>query len=225
MSDSAEPEVPDHAHWLHALQRRESWAWDQLQSRTLDCVFGYVYLRCDRREDAEDITADVFASAVAAIDGFRGDARVETWLIGIARRKLIDAQRRRGRRPEVLQSDLGDGFDDTPAGTADAGPETPERALEARETDALVRRLVLQLPEAQREALWLHCVDELSVAETARLLRRSDNAVKGLLHRAKSALTQKLAAQDAAAFSIQENPHVEASLTPAVGPAHARSGK
>ena len=67
-------------------------------------------------------------------------------------------------------------------------PESPAAALERREQLAEVRRLVLELPEAQREALWLRCVDGLSLAEVARVLRRSEDAVKGLLRRAKSAV-------------------------------------
>ena len=88
--------------WARALQRREAWAWDQLHQRTLERVFAYVHRHCRRREDAEDLTAEVYVAAVASIDRFRGEASVLTWLIGIARRKLVDAARRQGRRPELL---------------------------------------------------------------------------------------------------------------------------
>jgi RNA polymerase sigma-70 factor (ECF subfamily) len=189
---------PTDEQWIRALQRRDAWAWDLLHQRTLERVFAYVHRHCRRREDAEDLTAEVYAAAVASIDRFRGDASVITWLIGIARRKLIDAARRRGRHPELLEADL-------PVTAADMAPvaglqeraaaEDPELALEQKETAAHVRRLILQLPEAQQEALLLRCVDELSLAEIARTLSRSENAVKGLLHRAKAALHEQLAAE------------------------------
>src|SRR5262249_6298286 len=65
-------------------------------------------------------------------------------------------------------------------------------AVERLERSARVRRLLLALPEAQRQALWLRCADQLSVAETAKVLGRSENAVKALLRRAQEALLQQL---------------------------------
>src|SRR5947207_7569402 len=109
-------------------------------------VYAYVHRHTLRREDAEDITAEVFAAAVASIHQFRGDARVLTWLIGIARRKLIDAARRRERRPEVLEVDLPAPAADTAAVLASgeaAGGESPADAVERLETSAQVRRLLL----------------------------------------------------------------------------------
>jgi RNA polymerase sigma-70 factor, ECF subfamily len=186
--------------WVRALQRREAWAWDRLHQQTLERVFAYVHRHCRRREDAEDLTAEVYVAAVAAIDRFRGEASVITWLISIARRKLVDEARRRGRRPELLEVDLPPGAADTAALAGwgeSAAPESPEAALERRETAAEVRRLVLALPEAQREALLLRCVEELSLAEIARVLGRSENAVKGLLHRAKATVQERLSAEAA----------------------------
>jgi len=193
--------VPPDEEWVRALKHREAWAWDRLHRLTLDRVFGYLMLRVARREDAEDLTAEVFAAAVASIDGFRGDAAVLTWLIAIARRKLADAARYQRRHPELLEADL---LAPAADGAAAARTEEPvsgdptQAALERREWIAQVRRLVLQLPEAQREALWLRCVDGLSLAETARLLDRSEDAVKGLLHRARATLLERLTAEASA---------------------------
>jgi RNA polymerase sigma-70 factor (ECF subfamily) len=184
---------PTDEQWVCALQRREAWAWDLLQQRTLERVFAYVHRHCRRREDAEDLTAEVFAAAVASIDRFRGEASVITWLISIARRKLVDAARRAGRRPELLEADMPVLIADMAPGTGWQGAtESPEAALERRETAAHVRRLVQELPEAQREALLLRCVDQLSLVEVGRVLGRTENAVKGLLQRAKTAVLQRL---------------------------------
>ena len=106
--------------------------------------------------------------------------------------------RRRGRRPELLEVDLPPGAADTAvmAGWGESpAAESPAAALERRETAAEVRRLVLALPEAQREALLLRCVEELSLAEIARVLGRSENAVKGLLHRAKATVQAQARAE------------------------------
>jgi RNA polymerase sigma-70 factor, ECF subfamily len=220
LTERSVPLEPEYTAWVSALKRREPSAWVRLQRRTLEAVFGYVFLRCGRREDAEDVTAEVFAAALASIDGFRGDARVETWLIGIARRKLIDAARRRDRRPEVLEAEL---YSTERLGLESDG-DTPHEALERRDQSARVRTMVLQLPDAQREALWLHCVDQFSLAETARVMGRSENAVKGLIHRARLTIRERLAETEAAPTQHREKNHVESTLSSAL-PAAPTSGK
>lgn len=210
--------VGSDAAWIAALQRREAWAWERLHHEAVDPVFGYLSLRCARREEAEDLTAEVFAAAVVAIDRFRGEARVVTWLIAIARRKLLDARRRQRRHPELLQSDLGGSSPSWAAleGIAEASG-SPESLLLRQEDLIAIRRLVLQLPELQREALWLRCVDQLSLGEIARVLHRSENAVKGLLRRAKQSVLERSAglggsARRCAPFEpTQEAAHVEPS--------------
>jgi RNA polymerase sigma-70 factor (ECF subfamily) len=197
---------PDQAHdeWLRALRRRESWAWERLQRLTIDRVFGYLSLRTARREDAEDLAVEVFAAAYASIDRFRGDAEPATWLIGIARRKLIGAMRYRQRHPETLEAELDPRRPSEDSkrwsmvgGQWSSPPDaSPHDAVERRDTAARVRRIVLELPEAQREALWLRCVDELSLAEIAHVLGRTQDAVKGLLHRAKTTVQERLAAEE-----------------------------
>src|SRR5207248_2481385 len=109
------------------------------------------------------------AAAAASIDRFRGEARIETWLISIARRKLIDAARRKGLRAELLEADLPSHAGGAAAVLAgeSSSTESPEGALERKEQVAAVRRAVLALPEAQREALWLRCVHGLTLGETA----------------------------------------------------------
>ncbi|HEU4753843.1 MAG TPA: sigma-70 family RNA polymerase sigma factor [Armatimonadota bacterium] len=213
ISSKPDPATAGEKEWLVALQRREPWAWERLQGRCLDRVFAYLLLHSPRREDAEDLTAEVFAAAVASIDRFRGDARIETWLIGIARRKLVDAARRRLRRPEVLAADLGEPPEDPP------GVAAPDQCLAERERQEAVRRAVLQLPELQREALWLRCVHQLSLAETARVLRRSEDAIKGLLRRAKLTVLERL---DDSQPSTRETSHVEPAISTAV---HVTTGR
>ncbi len=196
----------DEARWVGALKAREAWAWDRLHKVAVDPVFGYVYLRCGRREEAEDVTAEVFAAAVAAIDRFRGDSRVVTWLISIARRKLLDSERRRRRRPEVLETEMGEAEGERAlAGALAAASESenPAAVVEQRDELARVRLLVLELPDSQREALLMRCVDGLSLAQIGQVLNRSEDAIKGLLHRARTAVLGQYLAAEAAGTAAQ----------------------
>src|SRR5213592_1414760 len=79
-----------------------------LHERYLDDVFRYVLRRVPSVPEAEDITAEVFAAAAAGLPRFQGRVSPYLWLLGIARRKIADALRRRAVRREMLHSELAD---------------------------------------------------------------------------------------------------------------------
>lgn len=177
---------------IAALKAGEPSAFVELHVRYLDRVFGYV-LRCvPRREDAKDITCEVFIVAFQSVSKFQGNPSLLGWLFGIARRKVADYFRRTKQRPEILETDLPP---DQPSSFAEVEwtDELPDELLEREEVAQALRWAVAQLPEAQREAILLHYIDELSIREIAQVMRRSEDAVKALLRRAKATLLSLLA--------------------------------
>jgi RNA polymerase sigma-70 factor (ECF subfamily) len=163
-----------------------------LQERYLREVFRYVLRRVPRQEEAEDITAEVFASAFAGLSRFRGQCPPYLWLLTIARRKIIDAQRRRAARRETLASELAD---EAPAADeiwhALPSPERPEAALTQAEARRVLRDLIGELNAEQQEALSLKYWEGLSIAEIAVVMGRSPGAVTSLLHRARATLFRR----------------------------------
>src|SRR5215210_5778396 len=102
----------------------------ELHARYLTDVFRYVLRRVPRQEEAEDITAQVFAAAFEGLSGFRGQCPPYLWLLGIARRQIAMALRRRAARRETLASELGDDAAEAdPIWAALAAAEGPEAAL------------------------------------------------------------------------------------------------
>lgn len=146
-----------------------------LYRSALSEVYGYVLARCGSRELAEDLTADAFLSAVAAIRSGTVEAITNGWLVVVAQRRLVD----HWRRLEVEQRRLhlvpgaGDDVDDPWADDLDLG--TARTALAGL------------LPQ-HRAVLTLKYIDGLPVAEVARLMDRSVAATEGLLQRARTAL-------------------------------------
>jgi RNA polymerase sigma factor (sigma-70 family) len=153
---------------------RETVTPGQIRLICLRDVFAYAYRRVPHLQDAEDITAEVFAAAVSNIPSHVHEPRA--WLIGIARRKIADHFRKSGRR----HMSLSDRFDIPVAG--------PEREVEAKEDLRKLRQLVDELPEDQREALLLQCVENLSLEEIGVVMKRSIPSIKGLLQRARQTL-------------------------------------
>ena len=151
-----------------------------LYQRYLADVFSYVARRVSNRQEAEDVTAEVFAAAFVALPRRKALSGPYPWLLGIARRKIADSLRRRGRREGRTQPLT----EDLPVERAGL----PEAALAREERARLLRGLLAALPEDQREALLLHYVEDLPQAEMAVVLGRSPGAVNSLLQRARAAV-------------------------------------
>jgi RNA polymerase sigma-70 factor (ECF subfamily) len=160
-----------------------------LHERYLDAVYRYVARRVGQRQEAEDITAEVFAAASQSLSRKRPDTNAYLWLLGIARRKVADAHRLRAKRRELLASELPDGEGETDVfSTLAASVAGPEAALQRQEAHSELRRIVMGLKAEQREALLLRYVEELSVAEVAVVMQRSPKAINSLLQRARAAI-------------------------------------
>jgi RNA polymerase sigma-70 factor (ECF subfamily) len=176
----------------------------ELHERYLGDVFRYVLRRVPRQEEAEDITAEVFAAATAGLSRFRGQCLPHLWLLGIARRQIAMALRRRKARRETLASELDMEFPGVqPIWEALALTEGPEATVVRAEARSMVRELLALLTPDQREALLLQYGEGLSVAEIAVVLGRSAGAVNSLLHRARATLFHR----GQAYFLSQEEGH------------------
>src|SRR5207249_10407808 len=139
-----------------------------LHDRYLQAVFTYVSCHVPDRSEAEDITAEVFAAALAALPRFRGDSGHYAWLLGIARRKIVDATRRRRHRRELLDTDLTEPERESPGLLlATDIEELPGAAVQHAAARQGMRRPPAGLPEAQREAPPLPGADDHSHRERA----------------------------------------------------------
>jgi RNA polymerase sigma-70 factor (ECF subfamily) len=175
---------------LERMERAERVTAAKLHERYLEDVLRYVLRRVPRQEEAQDITAEVFAAAFLALPRFRGPGAPYLWLLGIARRKIADALRRRAVQRETLASEL--------SSLAEAGPpweaqvtEGPEAAVVRAEAARVLRALMAELIPLQREALLLQHWEQLTVPEIAVVMGRSPASVKSLLQRARSTLRRR----------------------------------
>jgi RNA polymerase sigma-70 factor, ECF subfamily len=177
---------------LDRMSRPDELTAAELHERYLEEIFRYVWQRVSSAEEAEDITAEVFAAATAGLPRFRGQCPPYLWLLSIARRQIALARRRRAVRRETLASELvdeepdGDAFADALA--AVDGPEATLMQAEARQ---VLGELLARLSTDQREALMLQYMEQLSVAEIAVVMGRSPASVNSLLQRARATLYRR----------------------------------
>ena len=147
--------------------------------RTLPQVYGYLLPRCGSTVVAEDLTAETFMAAVAAVRQGRIQIPEVTaaWLVGVARHKLADHWRRAAREQRGLAA---------VAVLAEEADDPWEEHLDVQAAHVALARL----PGPQRAALTLRYLDGLPVAEVAACLGRSVHATGTLLVRARAALRQ-----------------------------------
>lgn len=163
-----------------------------LHERYLRDVYRYVVQRVASIDEAEDITAEVFAAAVAGLPTFRGDCPAYLWLLSIARRQIARARRRQVARRETLACELAKEAPDAASiWEALAEVEGPEVAFMRAEATRRLNELVAELSPNQREALALQHMEGLSVEEIAIVMNRSMASVKGLLQRARAAIHRR----------------------------------
>jgi RNA polymerase sigma-70 factor, ECF subfamily len=160
----------------------ESW-----YRRSLPRVYSYLVSRSGGDVAlAEDLTQQTFIAAVDQRSHYDGRADTVTWLCGIARHKLADHFRaierdeRRQRRMEVRQIELDR---ERPA----------ELGLEDR---TMIAEILRSLPASQRAILVFVVLDDLPVAEAARLMGKSRGAAESLLFRARDSFRRAYGAED-----------------------------
>jgi RNA polymerase sigma-70 factor (ECF subfamily) len=150
-----------------------------------DAVFRFVYRRVEGcYEDAEEITLDTFLLAVSYAATYDGSCAPLTWLCGLARRRLADFHRQRGRRKRRPPAPVLSLSRDAGGATFGDGADL-ESVSDRLETERVLGRALAGLSEDERDILLLRYVEQFSVREIAGLVGRSEKAVESLLTRAK----------------------------------------
>ena len=149
--------------------------------------------------EAEEVVQDAYVKGFGALESFRQEAQLGTWLTRIV---INEAQGRlRARREHVPLSELDDvtmgEIIQFPGGRTNTDPERQTALSEIR---SLLEQAIDALPEPFREVFVLRQVEGLSVEETAQALSLAPETVKTRLHRARTRLRQALQDQLAPAL-------------------------
>lgn len=144
-----------------------------------DPVYRYALALTRDAHAAEELTQETFFKAMQALDGFRGDCSVKTWLCGIAKNAFLSERRR--KRPEPL-----DELPEQP--DAAAGPEA--LALD-RDASRRLHRALHDLPEPYKEVFTLRVFGQLSFRDIGELFGKTDNWACVVYHRARARLQKE----------------------------------
>jgi RNA polymerase sigma-70 factor (ECF subfamily) len=152
-------------------------------------IFALAYGMLGREEDARDATQETFLAAFRNLRGFRGDAKVSSWLHRIAINQCITRQRRAKVRGETALEDEAEKNAAVFALPVDA---SPARSAEALERGKAVRKAVSSLPPDLRQVVVMKEFEELTFQQIADALEIPLSTVKSRLYAALRQLQLRL---------------------------------
>ena len=157
-------------------------AWNLVVGQHRDAIVSFCYKYIGPPpDDAEDAANIALSEAFRSLPGFRGDAKLRTWLLSIAKKSAFRILSDRKKRNNVALDSVGECFDveNDPGG-------------ENAQWKRTIRDAVAALPQDYRLAIELYYGEELSLREIAHLMGISEKAVKMLLFRARRKLESSL---------------------------------
>jgi len=178
--------VPGEESLVQRAKQGDREAFAQLYEEYFDRIYRYIAFKTGDRVEAEDMTQQVFLNALDAISSFKWKGiSFSAWLYRIAHNLVVDYLRKKPKRAATLVSESPAGSDGNPQLMAEHSLDI-ERLLSACQ----------RLTEPQRQVISLRFAGELPIAEVARIMGKSQGAVKALQHSAIVALRKALLGTD-----------------------------
>ncbi|HEY7123186.1 MAG TPA: sigma-70 family RNA polymerase sigma factor [Ktedonobacterales bacterium] len=151
-------------------------AFRTLYQENLGVIYRFIYSKVGNREEAEDLTSQVFLKAVRGLDSQRGEQSIQSWLYQVARTTIADYWRAFYKvRATSLEAILEQGWE---------APAEERVGLTSAHLEGRVQAILELLPPHYREVLICRFLLNLSIKETAEQMRLSEANVKVLQFRA-----------------------------------------
>ena len=172
----------DEDELVRAAQGGQRDAFARLYESHVERVYRYLLSRLGQPADAEDVTAEVFIRAMKALHSYKPRGTpLMAWLYRIAHNQAVNLLKKRARRPENNLEDV-----------VAPSPDDTEREALARASFAEAEWAMEGLTPLQHQVISLRFAGELSIAETAAIMKRSQGAIKFLQYSALQALRRNL---------------------------------
>ena len=170
---------------IESAQAGSNSAFEQIYEEYFDRIYSYIAARIGNRFDAEDLTEEVFLKALQSIGSFKWQGiSIGAWLFRIAHNITVDHLRKMSKRQTMpIEESI-----------SSKSPSPEDRAL-TNIAVARVKQALSRLTQAQQQVLSLRLASGVSVAETAKILGKSEGAIKASQHSALAAIRRIFAAE------------------------------
>lgn len=179
--------------FLERLRARDERAFDALVRAYERRVLALIARMLGNPSEAQDVAQEVFVQVFRAIDQFRGDSRLSTWIFRIAvnlsKNRALYLQRRHAGNSSGNEDahELGERV---PLGAAVKGTAAvvarPDHLVEGMQVERIVQAAIGQLEDSFRECLLLREVEDMSYDEIAEITGLPSGTVKSRIHRARA---------------------------------------
>ena len=181
--------VPDE-ELIEKVEAGDGAAFEVLYERYFPRVYRFVDKRMGNRADTEETVQEVFINVFSSLGSYRGEAPFAAWVLGVTRRTIASRFKKK-QHPTVP---LGDA--EEPATLSITMPmlqrePTPLEHYECEERIGRLERAVARLTQEQRTLFELHHLYHRPIQEIAQTLRKSEDAVKSNLYRARKLLLSR----------------------------------
>lgn len=160
-------------------------AFSVLVDRYKHMIFTLAFKIVKNREEAEEVSQDVFVKIYQALHTFKNDSKFSTWAYKIAYYRSLDYLKKRGRSVNANSVDISTVYDL-------ASVENTLDGLEANERKTAIKNAIAELPEDAAVIITLHYFEELSLKEISEVMGIATNTAKVRLFRSRKRLAEIL---------------------------------
>ena len=161
---------------------------EQYQQMVFRTCMGFLH----NKDDADDLTQEVFIQAYKSLSGFKGNASFSTWIYRIAINASLNKIRRSSKNFFLQRFETLTGKEENKKPLQVTDTDDPESIIIRNERVEWIRKALDSLPENQRTAIVLSKYDDLPQKKIAEIMNTTEGAVEALLQRAKKNLRDKL---------------------------------
>jgi RNA polymerase sigma factor (sigma-70 family) len=188
-----EPQGPTDGELVLQSQQGDVHAFDELVERYHGKIYGLTYNMTSNREDAEDLTQEVFVKAFQALPRFQGKSSFYTWLYRIAVNKTINYRKKRNRK-RALSLDQFDQEIKTDEVYHDLTSKgSPLRNVSLTELQKKMNEALQTLSEKHRTVVVMHDMQGIPHEEIAKVVGSSVGTIRSRLFYARRQMQAELA--------------------------------
>jgi len=175
-------QVQDDESLVRRAKQYDQEAFTELYDKYFEKIYRYIAVKVGDRMEAEDITQQVFLKAIKSISSFKWKGfPFSSWLFRIAHNQVVDYLRKKKKQATVALDD-----------NVLTSKDNPEAMLEQKLNLEQLATATKKLTSAQQEVISLRFAGELPIAQVAKVMGKSEGAVKALQHSAIVSLRKSL---------------------------------
>ena len=183
MSSEFENESPTDADevLVSRAQSGDTLAFDQLVVRYSPRLYGMIYHMTSNKEDANDLTQDVFAKAYRSLNHFHGRSSFYTWIYAIGTNMTLNFLKKRNRRAAWSLDNLDSGIQNDEAMVDLAHAANPRHQSDLNELQKKLNEAMQSLSNAHRAVVTMFDIQGIPHAEISKILKVSEGTVRSRL--------------------------------------------